>query len=153
MQQTILEKKILSKILEFRNDILAVIVFGSSIYMGRGRDVDLVVIVRDYMIDSIKDSINLRMYINKYLGYKVFADIHVLSINDFRNNLKIGSFLTGLALGYKILYDETGTLEDEIIAFLERISKTDYVLVNRYGKWRLKYHAQIMLKRMRDRNK
>ncbi len=149
MQQVILEKKILSKILKFRNDVLAVIVFGSFVYMGRGRDIDLVVIVKDYNIDPIKDSIDLRMYINKCLGYRVFTDIHVLTMDDFRNNLEIGSFLTGLALGYKILYDETGCLEKEIIAFLKKVSRSNYVLVNKYGKWSLRHHAKIMLRRKR----
>ncbi len=151
MLQNILEKKILSKILEYRSDTLAVIVFGSSVYRGRGSDIDLVVVVEDYLEDPLRDSISLRLFVNKQLGYKVYTDIHVLSLEDFRKNLEVGSFLTGLALGYKVLYDKTGRIDKDILDFLKKVSKVDYVLVNKYGKWRLKYHAQRLLKRREQR--
>ncbi len=153
MQLGILGEKVLSSILGLRSDVLAVIVFGSYVYMGRGRDLDIIVVVKDYKKDPFRDSIELRMSLHKKLGYRPYLDIHVLTLEDFRKNLEVGTFLTGLALGYKILYDNTGYIEELIIEFLKRIADTGYTLINKYGEWRLHKHARILLKKLEQHKK
>ncbi len=75
-------------------------------------------------------------------------DIHVFGMKGLRENLVPGSFLSGLALGYKVLYDEGG-VEEMILSFLEKLSKTTYRLHNMYGSWSLGFHASVTLKAKR----
>jgi len=86
----------------------------------------------------------------KKLGYNV--DPHVMDLEMFRENLVPGSFLSGLALGYEIVYDRIG-VEKLILEFLEKLAKTKYVLHNEYGSWELSRHAYILLKRKREHGK
>ncbi len=142
----------LSKILGFRSDVLAVIFFGSCIYRGFGRDLDIIVVVKDYRVDSFRDSRQLRMYLDKSLEYRVLTDVHVLSEKDFIGNLVPGTFLSGLALGYRIVYSRIDYLEEKILEMLEELAKTDYTLINRYGEWRLEHHAKIRLKQIKRKH-
>jgi len=147
-----LKKRVLSTIISARNDVISIILFGSTIYMGRGKDLDIIVIVEKYIKDQVNDSIDLRLRVNKELRYKIVVDIHVFTINDFKNNLKPGTFLSGIALGYEVLYDKSNGLINKLIEnMLELLSRDKYTLVNRYGKWQLNIRAQHMLRRIRSR--
>jgi len=147
-----LKKRVLSTIISARNDVISIILFGSTIYMGRGKDLDIIVIVEKYIKDQVNDSIDLRLRVNKELRYKIVVDIHVFTINDFKNNLKPGTFLSGIALGYEVLYDKSNGLINKLIEnMLELLSRDKCTLVNRYGKWQLNIHAQHMLRRIRSR--
>ncbi len=152
MLRNTLKKRVLSTIISARNDVISIILFGSTIYMGRGKDLDIIVIVEKYIKDQVNDSIDLRLRVNKELRYKIVVDIHVFTINDFKNNLKPGTFLSGIALGYEVLYDKSNGLINKLIEnMLELLSRDKYTLVNRYGKWQLNIHAQHMLRRIRSR--
>ncbi|MDW7986296.1 MAG: hypothetical protein RMI88_03675 [Nitrososphaerota archaeon] len=128
--------------------LTAIILFGSSIYMGRGEDVDLLIVVNH--IDSLDEKLDLeeeiKCFLNRSFNYEVIFDAHVLSLNQFRENLRIGSFLSGLSLGYQIIYDRSNMIEEEILEMLKSLSKSRYIIVNKYGRWNLSKIAEIKLR-------
>ena len=140
--------KILNLILDFLDvKVLGVVVFGSTVYIGEGNDVDLLVILSDEL--ELKEKMRLEELIASKLrrAFKeVMFDVHVFDIQGFQENLVPGSFLSGLALGYLVLY-ERGGVEEKIVNFLRNLSKEKYTLHNKYGTWNLGFHASILLKR------
>ncbi len=127
-------------------DVVGVIVFGSTVYIGWGEDVDIIIIV-DREI-SEKEKLKLELEISRELrkvARDLTFDIHVMSMSDFEKNLTPGSFLTGLALGYEVLLDRAD-IEDKILSFLQKVSEEKYILHNKYGTWNLGHHARITLR-------
>ncbi len=132
--------------------ILALILFGSSSYLGTGRDIDLLVVVSGDIDLKEKLSLEYKLKVNACRNHSICnLDVQVMSLSLFKDNLAPGSFLSGLALGYEIILDRIG-VEDLILSFLKRLSEEKYVLCNRYGKWRLDRLAGITLrKKLKDR--
>ncbi len=140
-------------------DAVGVVVFGSTIYLGSGRDVDLIVITKGEV--GLKDRLEVEYRIKKELEAVLkgsVLDVHVMDIEEFRSNLRPGTFLSGLALGYEVLKGEE-VLEPLILNFLRELSKGRYVLHNRYGTWNLSHHARVTydlkvrrLKKIKDRD-
>ena len=129
---------------DFLKDRLkAIVVFGSMIYLGRGNDLDLIIVIDS--LDTLKEKFNLESKISQIL-HREFPDynfdIHVFSVEEFKGNLSPGSFLSGLALGYEVIYDKVD-LESEILFFLKRLSEEKYLLHNKYGTWNLSFYAKI----------
>ncbi len=127
-------------------DVVGIILFGSSIYLGKGDDIDILVIVSREVSEKEKFELELKTSreLRKVAKDSVF-DIHIMSMSDFEKNLVPGSFLTGLALGYEVLLDRAG-IEDKILNFLKKISEEKYVLHNKYGAWNLSHYARIILR-------
>ncbi len=124
----------------------SIIVFGSTIYMGRGRDIDLIVIIDKLKGLAEKQELEYTLMIELMKKHKdLIFDVHVMDIELFRENLVPGTFLSGLALGYTILYDEIN-IEKQILDFLNKLSREKYILHNKYGSWDLSKHARIMLR-------
>jgi len=146
-----LYERIRETIVESLGDrVKAIILFGSTVYLGRGRDIDLVVVVDK--LNSISDKMRLEYSLSRRLCREqgiCETDIHILDLDGLIENLQPGSFLSGLALGYEILYDMIG-VEKYIIDFLERLSREKYVLHNRYGTWDLGFYARVLLRRKRN---
>ena len=149
LRRIILEKRELYKLLTsiirsfLKDKLKAIVVFGSMIYLGKGNDLDLLIIIDG--LDTLKEKFNLESKISQMLNRKFPEynfDVHVFSMDEFKSNLLPGSFLSGLALGYEVIYDKVN-LESEILLFLERLSKDKYLLHNRYGTWNLGFHAKI----------
>lgn len=125
--------------------VLGIVLFGSTIYMGKGHDIDIIIVVERDLNE--KEKLDLEAEISRRLFRSMSGtvfDVHIMSLRDFENNLVPGSFLSGLALGYEILLDKVG-IEDRIIKFLEDLSNTRYVLHNEYGEWNLSHHARVTL--------
>lgn len=143
-----LESKI-NRVLEtlLGSRLIAIILFGSSIYMGHGRDVDLLVLV-DH-VDGLSEKIDLeeeiKILLNRSFNYRILFDVHVLDLDQFNENLNIGSFLSGLSLGYQIIYDKSN-IEKEIIEMFKALSNSRYIVVNKYGRWNLSKIAEIKLR-------
>jgi len=125
--------------------VAGIILFGSTVYLGEGRDVDLLVVLRDEV--GVEEKMRLEYILAGSLERSIRRplDIHVFGMKGLRENLIPGSFLSGLALGYKVLYDEGG-VEEMILRFLEKLSETTYRLHNKYGSWNLGFHASVTLK-------
>lgn len=135
-----------------RYDVLAIIVFGSSIYFGRGKDIDIIVVVSERL--SYRDKIELEYKIRSFfLRRGIVLDVHVLDIFMFKENLRPGTFLCGLALGYEIIYAKDSIVEDKILCFLKKLSEEKYVFHNKYGTWNLTHHARITYKRKTSQKK
>ncbi|MBS7637426.1 nucleotidyltransferase domain-containing protein [Candidatus Bathyarchaeota archaeon] len=67
---------------------LGVILFGSMVYMGRGRDLDLLVIVERMEGPPMKrseDENSVSREIFKGLG--MWADVHIFDLEEFKENL------------------------------------------------------------------
>ena len=130
----------------FGDDLCSLIVFGSSVYYGRGRDLDLIVIVKKKL--NMKEKLRLEYRLSRKLGQAIkdtLFDVHVFDIESFNENLQPDTFLGGLALGYIVLYDKIN-IEKHIFEFLKKLSHTERVLINKYGEWNLNHHAKIILK-------
>ncbi len=138
---------VISKVKEVvGKDLVGILIFGSTIYLGSGEDVDLVVIISSEL--SLKDRFKVEYRVKKELERlfkSLIFDVHILSIEEFRNNLKPGSFLSGLALGYEVIYGKL-VLEPLILDFLNELSKEKYILHNKYGTWNLSHHAKVLYK-------
>ncbi len=126
--------------------IVGVVVFGSTVYMGRGRDVDILVVVEGRV--GLREKLELEHEIVRRLRraapWQEF-DVHVFDLEGFRENLVPGGFLSGLALGYEVLVDRGGVVEGMILEFLERLARERYVLHNKYGSWDLSHYARVTL--------
>jgi len=158
LRDTLGKEKFYEDILEFSKSslgdrVVGIVLFGSYVYLGHGKDVDLLIIISREL--DLKEKFSLERTFSRDLRKKVgdfIFDIHILGVKEFEENLRPGSFLSGLALGYEVLYDRIG-LEEKILAFLERLSRTKYVLHNRHGSWDLSHMARIMLKiKRKNRN-
>ena len=125
---------------------LAVIAFGRWVYRGEGRDQDVIVVVNQL---SMKEKFSLE-YRVRVEGLKagMNLDPHIMSLEDFKENLRPGTFLSGLALGYEVIIDRCD-VEGLIHSFLEELSGVEYTLVNRYGEWDLRRIASITLRRVK----
>ena len=129
------------------DDVVGIVLFGSSVYMGMGRDIDLLVVIRRDI--DVKEKLRLELEIARELRNDIsrdrIFDVHVMSLKDFEQNLAPGSFLMGLALGYRVLLDKAG-IEDRILDFLQKIASERYVLHNEYGTWNLSHFAYTTAK-------
>ncbi|OYT38458.1 MAG: hypothetical protein B6U89_05925 [Desulfurococcales archaeon ex4484_58] len=146
--------EIVEAIIELLGDkVSAIIVFGSSVYFGSGKDIDLLIILdldRDFDIkEKLEIEYRIRSILQRRFRDREF-DIHVFDYKSFIENLIPESFLAGLALGYEILLDKHG-IEEKIIEFLEKLSKEKRILVNRYSEWDLSHHAKVLVRLKKKR--
>ena len=128
--------KIVERILEeLKDDVLAIILFGSYARFGKGNDIDLVVITKHKFPISKKEEIERKLVsnLNKEFNYKYLFDVHIFDIEGFKKNLKPPNFLSGIFLGYKVLYDKVNV--QKIIESMKKYAK-GYTLVDKYGVWR-----------------
>ncbi len=127
-------------------DVIAIISFGSSVYWGEARDLDLLVVIKHALGPKEKLDLEYRLASEARARGLPPLDIHVMGIDDFKGNLTPGTFLSGLALGYRIILDRDD-VESLIVSFLHRLSEESYVFYNRYGRWNLSRMARILLRR------
>jgi len=140
-----------SKINRVLGDVLgdrleSIILFGSSIYMGHGGDIDILVVVD--CLEGLEEKISLEEKIieclSKMFGYRITFDVHILDTRGLDKNMEVGGFLSGLALGYKIIYDKL-SINGKILGMLEKLSEQRYIYLNRYGEWDISKIAKITL--------
>jgi len=58
--------------------------------------------------------------------------------------MEVGSFLSGLALGYKVIHDKLD-IEERILRMLEKLTEQRYIYLNRHGEWNISKIAKITL--------
>ncbi len=131
---------------ELGDRVLAALVFGSSIYWRDARDVDLLIVVRESLDPKAKMEVEHKISSRALRRGLLPLDVHVMGLRDFRDNLSPGTFLSGLALGYRVLIDKID-VDSLIVPFLGELSEGDYVLYNRHGRWNLSKMAKILLRR------
>ncbi len=134
-------------VLEILGDrVLAALVFGSSIYWKDAKDVDLLIVVRGSLRPREKVELEYKISSRALRMGLPPLDVHVMGLSDFRDNLSPGTFLSGLALGYRVLIDRIN-VDSLITSFLRELSREDYVLYSRHGRWNLSKMAKILLRR------
>ena len=119
----------------FDKKIKAVIIFGSSVYNPlKSRDIDILVVVDK--IESAKEKHLIELEISRLLRplymYKP-VDIVVMDVEMLKDNAEAGTLLSGLVLGYKILYDEI-CVKNTIEKILEDVAKTEEYIVFKNGR-------------------
>jgi len=117
--------------------LLSVILFGSYVYSpSKARDVDVIVVVDD--LRDINDKFAMEASISRELGrlFKKSVDVQVYDLSSFKENLTVGTVLTGFALGYKIVYD-VAKVKSEIQEFLRRVSEEDEYILVKKRRWNL----------------
>jgi len=125
---------------------LAVVLFGSCVYSPRrARDVDLLVIVDE--LRDLHEKVALEVEVSRSLCRELgrAADVIVLDLESFKENLAVGTFLSGLVLGYRVLHDTIGV--DELLEKLfSELAEEDYIYV-KGRRWNLSAVARAKLRR------
>ena len=129
----------------FGRRALAVVLFGSCVYSPRrARDVDLLVIVDE--LRDFHEKVALEVEVSRSLHRELrrAVDVVVLDLESFRENLAVGTFLSGLVLGYRVLYDAIGV--DKLLEELfSKLADEDYVYV-KGRRWNLSAVARAKLR-------
>lgn len=127
-------------------EVLGVIVFGSYIYSPlKSHDIDLLIIINS--LKDINEKINLEVKASIELKKVVRKpiDVHIFDFETFRENLEPGSFLSGLTLGYRILYDKVNLVE-VIREFIRKISETEEYIYMKKRVWNLALIAKTKIR-------
>ena len=148
----ILENKILNKIesslSKFNKKLLALILFGSYVRsFKKAKDIDLLVIVDK--IENIYEKFEIEKEISIQLikELKLPFEINVLDLDNFFENLKPGTFISGLVLGYKIIYDKIG-IEYYIKKLCQELAnEIEYEFIKHGKRYRLGIFAKVLLNR------
>ena len=130
----------------FGKALKALVIIGSSTFSRNPNDIDLLIVVD--ALSSVSEKIGLELSISRALRSletgKPF-DVVVLDAEMLEENTVVGSFLTGLVLGYRAVYDEIGF--DDLVKNLVRnlvSSADDYVLIK--CAWRVNLKAIAIAK-------
>jgi len=118
-------------------EVLGVIIFGSYVYSPlKARDIDLLIIINSIKDINEKIDLEVKTSITLWRTLRKPIDIHVFDLSTFKENLEPGSFLSGLTLGYKIIYDKVGLtkLIEELIKKIAKIKEYTYI---KRKKWDL----------------
>ena len=146
-------QKLLDQVLDelqrlYGDKLLAVVLFGSTIYSPHmAHDVDLVVVVKEHISDNLlQEHVEVTRRLLERTGYDKSLDVHVLTLDELRECMKAGTFLAGLALGFRVLYDRCG-IRKIICDFLRELADYTHpvVLVNRHGIFDLRVFSRAML--------
>jgi len=115
-------------------ELKALVLFGSTVYNPlKSRDVDLLVVV-DKLGDpgeALLLATELSVRLRRALG-KLF-DVILLDTESLRENAQPGTVLSGLALGFKVLYDVIG-FSKLVEEMLKNLSASDYKYFKE-GRW------------------
>lgn len=127
----------------FGKNLLGVIFFGSSVY-GKGRDFDFIVIIKKKLTVSklLKINRKLSSSLSKSFNYSKIFDVHVFDLENFKKNLESGTFISGIAIGYKIIFDKIG-LEKILVENFEKLKKLNYEIFVGNRKVNLSKFAEI----------
>jgi len=114
-----------------RDDVLAIIFFGSRV-IGKYRkdsDVDVLIIIKK---GGNRDFSKERLSFLKETGIRL--DTTVFDEEQFEENLTLGTLMMGVSIAYCVTYDKIHAYE-KINAFAEEVRKYSAVLELPYGKF------------------
>lgn len=114
-----------------REEVLAVIFFGSRVIgkYRRDSDIDVVVVVKK---GYNKDFSRERISFLKETG--VVLDTIVLNDEEFESNLTLGTVMMGVTIAYCITFDRINAYK-KLEKFAEEVKKYNAVLILPYGKF------------------
>ena len=131
---------------KFNRKLLSLVLFGSYVRSPRkAEDIDLLVIIDRIENVHEKFEIEKELSLNLIKELQMPFEVVVLDFNNFIENLKEGTFISGLVLGYKILYDEI-SIEKYIKELCKKlIENLDYEFIKHGKRYRLSIFAKILL--------
>jgi len=114
-----------------RDDVLAVIFFGSRVIgkYRRDSDVDVLIVVRK---GGNKDFSKERLSFLKETGVRL--DTTVLDEEEFKENLTLGTVMMGVSVAYCIAYDRMG-VKELLEKYCEEVEPYNATLILPYGKF------------------
>ncbi len=129
--------KVVKIILENLPETLSIILFGSYARFGKGNDIYIAVIIRKNINLKEKEEIERKLMkiLDKEFEYKFSFDVHVLSLKIFEKKVEPPRFLSGIFLGYEILYGKINI--KKIIEEKRRKLKCEYTYVDKFGTWKI----------------
>jgi len=112
----------------------ALVMFGSYVFNPvKAKDIDLIVVLgelnvepKEVILMGVELSLRLRRTSRK--SY----DVILMDEKSFYENLQPGTVLSGLILGYKVLYDELG-IDKAVSKLMKLLASTDYKYFK--GRW------------------
>jgi len=127
-------------------ELLAVILFGSSVYgPSKARDVDVIIVVRSLknILEKVTWEVQTSRRLRRALGKPV--DVLIFDVESFLENLQPGTVLSGLVQGYEILLDKID-LKSKINGMFVKLAEEDYMYYK--GSWKdLAWLARMRLKK------
>lgn len=143
------EERVLSLIKEVTNrlgkELLCVVLFGSYVYKYReARDIDIIVVVNE--LKDLEEKMRLEVRLTHVLrsALAIPVDIIVFDLDSLKENLRPGTVLSGLVLGFRVLYDAVGFTR-YFKELVKGLAQDDYVLYKKRAL-RLSRLAKVMLK-------
>lgn len=135
MQGTILENmELFRKATLFlrRNEVLAIIFFGSRVIgkYDKNSDLDVLVIIKDEAKGLNFNDVRLRFVKDT----NIYLDTTIMTKKEFENNLTLGTVLMGVSIAFCVTYDEINIYE-ELVKWSNEIRKYGAVLELPYGKF------------------
>jgi predicted nucleotidyltransferase len=114
-----------------RDDVLAIVFFGSRV-IGKHRedsDVDVLIVVRK---GRNKDFSKERLSFLKETGVRL--DTTVFDEEEFKENLTLGTVMMGVSVAYCVAYDRMG-VKELLEKYCEEVKPYNAVLILPYGKF------------------
>lgn len=135
MQGTILENmELFRKATLFlrRNEVLAIIFFGSRVIgkYDKNSDLDVLVIIKDEAKGLNFNDVRLRFVKDT----NIYLDTTIMTKKEFENNLTLGTVLMGVSIAFCVTYDKINIYE-ELVKWSNEIRKYGAVLELPYGKF------------------
>jgi len=114
-----------------RDDVLAIVFFGSRVIgkYGKDSDVDVLIVVRK---GGNKDFSKERLSFLKETGVRL--DTTVFDEEEFKENLTLGTVMMGVSIAYCIAYDRMG-VKGLLEKYCEEVRPYNAVLILPYGKF------------------
>lgn len=112
----------------------------------KARDLDLLIVV-DRILNAFEKH-DLEIEVTKALRTihsRIPADVIIFDEDSFKENLEPGAIASGLAAGYRILYDELG-LEDLVARLFEKLAQSEIFVQKNRRKINLSALARAKLR-------
>ena len=126
----------------------ALVLFGSYVYNPlKSRDIDILLIVDKLVNAKEKLAIEVEVARNVKALCRKPVDVIVFDIDMLKENAEPGGIVSGLVIGYKILYDDIG-MQKIVEGVVDKISREEsYIIIKNNRRIDLSAIAKHLKKR------